>query len=248
VFTEKSVVCLRQTINNAGNRRITGTFFSQHLDNDINIRYNIYIKVSEGDDYMENEVKLKMISDNNGGIISTNNASESGISRMMLLNLCKNGIIVHIAHGQYILANEIQDEMLSVSMRSKNIIFSHETALFLHGISDRTPFEHTITYPSGKVPSPALRDVCKIYFVKPELFDMGKTELTTPMGNQVIGYDLERTICDIVRSRNKVGTETFHAAMKMYVKRKDKDFNKLYLYAKELRVQKIINNYLEVLL
>ena len=98
------------------------------------------------------------------------------------------------------------------------------------------------------MPSPALRDVCKIYFVKPELFDMGKTELTTPMGNQVIGYDLERTICDIVRSRNKVGTETFHAAMKMYVKRKDKDFNKLYLYAKELRVQKIINNYLEVLL
>ena len=73
---------------------------------------------------MENEVKLKMISDNNGGIISTNNAAESGISRMMLLNLCKNGIIVHIAHGQYILANEIQDEMLSVSMRSKNIIFS----------------------------------------------------------------------------------------------------------------------------
>ncbi|MBQ5336509.1 MAG: hypothetical protein J6W65_03615, partial [Oscillospiraceae bacterium] len=40
-------------------------FISQHLDNDINIRYNIYIKVSEGDDYMENEVKLKMISDNN---------------------------------------------------------------------------------------------------------------------------------------------------------------------------------------
>ena len=228
---------------------MSGTFFiSQHLDNNTNIRYNIYIKVSGGDDYMENEVKLKMISDNNGGIISTNNAAESGISRMMLLNLCKNGIIVHIAHGQYILANEIQDEMLSVSMRSKNIIFSHETALFLHGISDRTPFEHTITYPSGKVPSPALRDVCKIYFVKPELFDMGKTELTTPMGNQVIGYDLERTICDIVRSRNKVGTETFHAAMKMYVKRKDKDFNKLYLYAKELRIQKIINNYLEVLL
>jgi len=42
--------------------------------------------------------------------------------------------------------------------------------------------------------------------------------------------------------------ETFHAAMKMYVKRKDKDFNKLYEYAKQLRVQKIIRNYLEVLL
>ena len=77
---------------------------------------------------------------------------------------------------------------------------------------------------------------------------MGKTELTTNMGNKVPGYDLERTVCDIVRSRNKVGSETFNAAMKMYVSRKDKDFNKLYEYAKKLHVQKIIRNYLEVLL
>lgn len=210
--------------------------------------YNIYINVSNGGDFMENCIDVKTIAKSNGGIISTKVAIENGISRMMLSKLCQAKVIERIARGQYVLADDIQDEMLSIAIRSKNIIFSHETALFLHGISDRTPFEHTITYPSGKVPSTALYDECKIYFVKPELFDMGKTELTTPMGNKVPGYDLERTICDIVRSRNKIGMETFHAAMKMYVKRKDKDFNKLYEYAKQLRVQKIIRNYLEVLL
>lgn len=197
---------------------------------------------------MENNADIFMIAQSNGGIISTKAAIENGISKAKLSRLCKEKVIERIARGQYVLSDDLQDELLSIAMRSKNIVFSHETALFLHGISDRTPFEHTITYPSGKVPSTALREECKIYFVKPELFNMGKTELTTNMGNKVPGYDLERTVCDIVRSRNKVGSETFNAAMKMYVSRKDKDFNKLYEYAKKLHVQKIIRNYLEVLL
>ena len=47
----------------------------------------------------------------------------------------------------------MQDELLSISLRSNLFVVSHETALFLHGISDRTPFEHTLTAPSGKVSS-----------------------------------------------------------------------------------------------
>lgn len=191
---------------------------------------------------------LKSISDNNGGIISTQLAAENGISKMTLSRLCKENTIQRIARGQYVLTDEMEDELVSVSMRSVNIIFSHETALFLHGISDRTPFEHTITFPSGKVPSQVLREECKIYYIKPDLFDMGKTQLKTPMGNLVPCYDLERTVCDIVRSRNKIGNETFIAALKMYAANKDKNLNKLNDYAKELKVSKIIRGYLEVLL
>ena len=46
-----------------------------------------------------------------------------------------------------------------------------------------------------------------MYYIKPELFDLGKTELKTPAGNLVPCYDLERTICDVIRSRNKLGIE-----------------------------------------
>ena len=116
-----------------------------------------------------------------------------------------------------------------------------------HGISDRIPFEHTITAPSGKVSSKAIQEECKIYYIKPELFGLGKTMLTT-LRNKVAGYDLERTICDIVRSRNKVGIETFLAALKMYAASPKKDLNKLNTYATEMKIAGIIRKYLEVLL
>lgn len=116
-----------------------------------------------------------------------------------------------------------------------------------HGISDRIPFEHTITAPSGKVSSKAIQEECKIYYIKPELFGLGKTMLTT-LRNKVAGYDLERTICDIVRSRNKVGSETFLAALKMYAASPKKDLNKLNTYATEMRIAGIVRKYLEVLL
>ena len=72
--------------------------------------------------------------------------------------------------------------------------------------------------------------------------------MKTPFGNEVSCYDLERTVCDIVRSRNKIGTETFLAALKAYVKRSDKDLNRLYNYAKQFHISGILRKYLEVLL
>lgn len=192
--------------------------------------------------------QLKLIAENNGGIINNKTAAEHGISRAMLSKLCLNNKLQHVAHGQYVFYDDIHDELLSISMRSGLIVFSHETALFLHGISDRTPFVHTITAPSGKVPSKAIQEECKIYYIKPELFELGKTKLTTPAGNKVSGYDLERTVCDIVRSRNKVGSETFLAALKMYAASSKKDLNRLNAYAAKMKISGIVRKYLEVLL
>lgn len=172
--------------------------------------------------------KIEMISNKNNGIITTKDATEWGISRATLSNICKKGKIVRITNGQYVLKNEIHNELLSIVRRSEHIVFFHETALFLHGLSDRTPFEHSITAPSYKVPSPQIREGCKVYYIKPELFELGRTELKTPHGNMVASYDLERTICDLARSRNRIDTETFLNALKQYSSSPKKDLNKLY--------------------
>ena len=196
-------------------------------------------------DYMS---ELSVIAKTHGGIIETKTAIKHGISKAMLYKLCKKEVIYRIAQGQYILPDDIQDELLSISKRSEKIIFSHETALFLHGISDRIPFEHTVTAPSGCIPSAAVKSECKVYFIKPELFELGKTVLKTPAGNSVPAYDLERTVCDVIRSRNKLGTETFLSALKMYAVNPKKDLNKLNSYAKKMRVSNVLRQYLEVLL
>lgn len=196
-------------------------------------------------DYM---TELTAIAKTHGGIIETKIAAQRGISKAMLYKLCKEDKIHRIVKGQYILPDDMQDELLAISNRSKRIIFSHETALYLHGISDRTPFEHTVTAPSGCIPSAAIKSECKVYYIKPELFELGKTMLRTPAGNDVPAYDLERTICDVIRSRNKLGTETFLAALKLYAANPKKNLNQLNTYAKQMRVEKVLRQYLEVLL
>ena len=197
---------------------------------------------------MDYITELAAIASEHGGIIEAKIAAQHGISKAILYKLCKEEKIHRIVKGQYILPDDMQDELLSISKRSNKIIFSHETALFLHGISDRTPFEHTVTAPSGCIPSAAIKAECKVYYIKPELFDLGRTMLKTPNGNQVQAYDLERTVCDVIRSRNKLGTETFLAALKMYAASPKKDLNKLNTYAKKMRVDKVLRQYLEVLL
>ena len=196
-------------------------------------------------DYM---TELAAIANKNGGIIETKTAAQRGISKAMLYKLCKAEKIHRIVKGQYVLPEDMQDELLSISRRSGKVIFSHETALFLHGISDRTPFEHTVTAPSGCIPSAAIKAECKVYYIKPELFELGKTMLETPAGNSVPCYDLERTICDVIRSRNKIGTETFLSALKQYAVSPKKDLNRLDEYARQMRVSGVLRQYLEVLL
>ena len=110
---------------------------------------------------MDYIAELAAIAKEHGGIIETKIAAQHGISKAMLFKLCKGEKIHRIVKGQYVLPDEIGDELLSISRRSASIIFSHETALFLHGISDRTPFEHTVTAPSGCVPSAAIKAECK---------------------------------------------------------------------------------------
>lgn len=197
---------------------------------------------------MDYIAELTAIAKSHGGIVETKIAAEQGISKAMLCKLCKENKIHRIVKGQYILPDDMQDELFSISKRSANIIFSHETALFLHGISDRTPFEHTITAPSGCIPSASIKSECKVYYIKPELFELGKTVLRTPAGNDVPTYDLERTICDVIRSRNRIGTETFLSALKLYAANHKKDLNKLNVYAKKMRVSNVLHQYLEVLL
>ncbi len=197
---------------------------------------------------MNYERILKALSEQGNNIITTAAAEAAGISRAMLSKLCKGGKIQRIAKGQYMLADDMPDELLSISLRTEHLIFSHETALFLHGISDRTPFVHSITTPTSKVPSPSLRDECKVYYIKPELFEMGRSEMETTFGNRVPCYDLERTVCDIIRSRNKMGIETFLAALKQYAASPKKDLNRLNIYAKKMRLTTLVRQYLEVLL
>ena len=87
-----------------------------------------------------------------------------------------------------------------------------------------------------------------MFFVKKECLDIGKVEVTDLDGNTIPMYDLERTMCDLVRNRNSFEIQGFNAALKTYARKKGKNLTRLFEYAKLLRVEKLMRFYMEVLL
>lgn len=138
--------------------------------------------------------------------------------------------------------------MYLIHLRFEQAVFSHETALFFHDLTDREPTEYAVTVKTGYNPTNLKAEGIQVFTIKADLYGVGLTEAQTPFGHIVPVYDMERTICDLLRSRRKIEIQTFQGALKAYVRHKDKDLRTLMHYAGLFRVEKILRQYLEVLL
>jgi predicted transcriptional regulator of viral defense system len=181
-------------------------------------------------------------------MFSASQAVKAGLHRQQLAGFVKAGILERAERGIYISPDGLDDALFWMQQRAKKIVYSHETALFLHKMTDRTPIRYSVTVPSSYKPSEALKKLSKVYYIKQELINLWKTEKLSGMGHIVITYDLERTLCDVIRSRNKMDGQIVIDALKNYARRKDKDLHRLYKYAGKFSVEKILHNYMEVLL
>jgi hypothetical protein len=171
-----------------------------------------------------------------------------GYSKQLLTKYVKAGILERRRHGVYMLPETVHDDMYTLMLRSDDIIFSHDTALFLYGLSERTPFQHTVTLPSNKRLPGSLRDECVSFYVKPELHRVGAIKRKTTFGHPVRCYNPERTICDFLRSRSRCDEEMVIDAIKKYAAYEKKDLNLLSVYSAQFRVTREVRRYMEVLL
>lgn len=183
-----------------------------------------------------------------GGMISTKQVLDRGISKTTLTNYVRAGKIERVGSGVYMLPDMVEDDMYSLSLRSKWIVFSHDTALFLNHLAERTPFTHSVTVPSSASVPKSVRQCCNCYYIKPELYQLGMTVRKTTFGHEVTCYDPERTICDLLRSRSRFSVELVTEAVKAYAASNSKDLNRLAEYAEQFHIMKALNPYLEVLL
>ena len=214
-----------------------------NFDNYYNFIYN-YVMIVKNNLMSD----LQQISDSHNSIITVEAAGEKNISRALLSLMAEDGRLNRIAKGIYTLPETIPDELYILTLFSDNIIFSHETALFCNGLSERTPFEHSYTLPQGKRLSSTFSKGFKSYYCKQELFNLGKITVKTAFGNEVPCYDAERTICDVIKDKNKMDPEVYLAALKMYSKSENKNLKNLSMYAEKMNIVKKVRSALEVIL
>lgn len=181
------------------------------------------------------------------GILRTEDVLKAGFSKTTLGNLVKSGELEQVAQGVYVLAGEMVDELFVLQLRSSRLIFSHETALWMNGLSDRVPLEHHVTVRTRAPLGLELRGSCRCHYVQGEFLNVGLEMRRTAFGNMVRCYNAERTICDLVRDERKVGVEAFVGGIKAYADSRDRDIAKLMGMAQTFGVERELSKYMGVL-
>lgn len=184
----------------------------------------------------------------NNGVVTASMVDDAGLSRGVLKYLADLGKLEKTARGIYILPGTWEDEFVSLQERFKRGIFSLETALFLWNLTDRTPGKFHMTFPGTYNLSKPKAEGILCRSAKEPYYSLGITKAQTPSGNKVAVYDAERTLCDVLRQRNRVDVSVVTNAFKRYAAQKEKNIPLLSQYAKMLKVEEKLRSYLEVLL
>lgn len=197
---------------------------------------------------MNDSQQIMELAKQNNGVVTTAMVINSGFSRGSLKYLSDTGSLERVSRGVYTLPEVWEDEFVNVQSRYKRGIYALDTALFLCDLTDRTPARFHMVFPSTYNLSNPKQDGIVCSGLKEPLYSMGVAEMTTPGGNAVRSYCAERTLCDILKPRNRTDVQVVTDAFKRYVARKDKNIPLLSEYARALKVEEKLRSYLEVLL
>ena len=198
---------------------------------------------------LETKDRILKIFQEHSGYARTKDIRANGIHHKYLKELVEEGIIIKIRHGLYSLPeiesyNSLHEALLVVP----GGIICMGTALSFYELTTWNPPDIHIAIPHGKkIVLPDYPPV-KLYYFTGVFFETGRTKITLDSGQQISIYDKERTICDSIRYRNKIGIDITKEVLVEYVRSKDKNLNTLYDYANRLRIRSVLNQYLDVLL
>lgn len=182
-------------------------------------------------------------------VITNKEAEELGYTRHNLSELTKIGQLVRLRPGLYQLKGKVIDDFVLISSNSNRIIFSYQTALYLHDLSDRIPNVFHLSVPQGYNASHIKKryEDLQVHYIKKDLYELGKTEIKSPQGNLIPVYDIDRTICDIIIDREKINKQIFIEAIKRYFKSPNKNLRRLIKYSRLFKIEDDIRQYMEVL-
>ena len=176
------------------------------------------------------------------GMLQTAQVIASGIVKPIFYEYVKEKNLQQVAHGIYVSEDTWIDAMFLLHLRCGQAVFSHESALFFHDLTDREPSPYAITVRRGYSTTRLKAEGLSVYTIKPELYEVGLTTGQTPFGHTVPVYDMAWIFIGTASASPSA------SASKMYARRKDKDLRTLMRYAGMFRVEKILRQYLEVLL
>jgi len=191
------------------------------------------------------EKEIKGLLKKNKGIITTKQIEEQGISRIHIKQLVDKGIISKVKKGIYCSPDMLEDEFYVFQLKNKIAIFSYNTAMYLLGETERTLDKLDVTVYSGYNKQRFPSNI-RTHYVQKEYLNLGVITVESPQGFKVRAYNLERTVCDILKNRNTgVDKEQINKFIRNMIAHGQVDINKVYDYAKRLKCTKQLETVME---
>ena len=172
--------------------------------------------------------RLDQLLSENKGYLRTSDAVAAGVSKSTLAAYVRENGLERTAHGLYMSKEAWPDALYVLQVRYPKAVFSHETALYLLGAAEREPLRFSVTLEAGTNVAGLTKQGVRVHTIKKDLFEMGLSEAASPVGHTLRSYDMERTICDLVRSRRCIEAQTLQGAVKGYARSKTKNTPRLW--------------------
>ncbi len=191
--------------------------------------------------------KVLSIMKENNNIITPSILERYGVSRIYLSKMEKKGIIEKITRGIYATKDYKYDEYHVFQLRYPKTIFSYNTALYLYEKTERTPINMDVSIPKNYNPY-LFKDLVNVYRINEEIFELGSSYKETPLGTKVRVYNLERTVCDLIKDKDSMDIEIRNKAIKNCIKSKEFNASLMFEYAKKMKIYDKVKNYMEAII
>lgn len=178
-----------------------------------------------------------------GGFITTGEIKDRS-EYEQLRRATDNGTLMRIRKGVYVKTSALANNMIDVERIIPNGVLCLYSAFSHYELSTQVPSATCIAIEAKrKVRLPEYPPI-ELFFWKPENLNFGIIQ------KKISGYivritDMERTVCDAVKYRNKIGLDVCGEIIDNYLKKENRNISLLHDYAKRLRVKNILTKYLE---
>ena len=193
--------------------------------------------------------KYEKIFQENGGVARMHLLQEAGMTYYSLRALMEKGVVTKIKQGVYRLEHsELPiDEMVEVARMVPKGVYCLFSACAYYGLTTFVSGQHHLAIPKkSKVTLPSYPPI-QLYYWAETSYHLGITTVDSS-GGTVSMYDMEKTVCDMVKFRSKAGIDTMKEVLHNYIRRKDRKIYQLNDYARQLNIEGVLSKYLEVLL
>lgn len=180
-----------------------------------------------------------------GGYIRAKDIDNRAMYDQLLAEVA-NGNVVRIRNGIYALPEEMAKTMIDVEKIVPGGVVCMYSAWAYYELTTKLPPDICIAIEKKrKVILPDYPPVA-LYYWSQSVFELGISEREIE-GYKVRVYDLEKSVCDAVKFRNKIGIDISSEILKNYLVRSDRNLTRLYEYAKKMRVANIMKGLIDYL-